>query len=86
MFIGHFAMGFGAKRFASLYMALSHSGLRVAIVIVTLIFSHWVLDVLSHRPDMPITLGKASKIGVGLWNYPIAAPTRSPGIARIVAW
>mgnify|MGYP001816876637 FL=1 len=32
-----------ASIFASLYMALSHSGLRVAIVIVTLIFSHWVL-------------------------------------------
>jgi membrane-bound metal-dependent hydrolase YbcI (DUF457 family) len=40
-----------ASIFASLYMALSHSELRVAIVIVTLIFSHWVLDVLSHRPE-----------------------------------
>ena len=54
-----------ASIFASLYMALSHSELRVAIVIVTLIFSHWVLDVLSHRPDMPITLGEAPKTGVG---------------------
>lgn len=59
--------------FASLFMLLSRSGYRAAVVIAALVFSHWVLDVLSHRPDMPIAFGDAPKIGVGLWNYPIIA-------------
>jgi hypothetical protein len=62
-----------AAVFAALYTVLSHSGSRAAIVIAALVFSHWVLDVLSHRPDMPITFSDAPKIGVGLWNYPIVA-------------
>ena len=44
-----------------------------ARVIAALVFSHWVLDVLTHRPDMPISLGDAPKIGIGLWNYPMIA-------------
>jgi len=62
-----------ASAFAALYMVLSRSGSKAAVVIAALVFSHWVLDVLSHRPDMPITLGDTPKIGVGLWNYPIVA-------------
>ena len=33
-----------------------------------LVVSHWVLDVLAHRPDMPIVPGWDVKIGLGLWN------------------
>ena len=59
--------------FAALYMLLSHSGSKAAVVIAALVFSHWVLDALSHRPDMPITLGETHKVGAGLWDYPIVA-------------
>lgn len=59
--------------FALLYMALTRSGSKAAIVVAALVFSHWVLDVLSHRPDMPIAFGEALKVGMGLWNYPIVA-------------
>lgn len=59
--------------FASFYVALSRSGFRAAVIVASLVFSHWILDVLTHRPDMPITLGETTKIGVGLWNYPIVA-------------
>ena len=62
-----------AALFGLLYKALSHSGQRAAVVIAALVFSHWVLDVLSHRPDMPITLGESAKVGMGLWNYPLIA-------------
>ena len=33
-----------------------------------LVFSHWVLDVVTHRPDMPVTIGGAPRVGFGLWN------------------
>ena len=42
-------------------------GSRAFAVIAALVVSHWVLDVATHRPDMPIYPGSA-KIGLGLWN------------------
>ncbi len=31
-------------------------------------FSHWVLDVVVHRPDLPL-YDDTLKVGLGLWNY-----------------
>lgn len=39
----------------------------VVPVIAGLVVSHWVLDVITHRPDMPIYPG-GPKVGLGLWN------------------
>jgi hypothetical protein len=39
-----------------------------ALVIIGTVLSHWVLDVISHRPDVPITVGGAARFGLGLWN------------------
>jgi hypothetical protein len=30
--------------------------------------SHWVLDFISHRPDIPIAPGMSASVGLGLWN------------------
>ncbi len=38
-----------------------------AIVLAFCVPSHWVLDYISHRPDMPIVPGGA-RYGLGLWN------------------
>lgn len=59
--------------FAVLYALLRRSGTKAAIVIGMLVLSHWVLDVLTHRPDMPISLADSSAIGFGLWNFPVFA-------------
>jgi hypothetical protein len=40
---------------------------RASLIVATLVVSHWILDVLSHRPDMPIYPGSALW-GLGLWN------------------
>ena len=40
---------------------------RAAIVIALLVVSHWVLDFVTHRPDMPLYPG-GPKVGLGLWN------------------
>ena len=42
-------------------------GRHVSAVLVALVVSHWVLDVVSHRPDMPLYPG-GPKFGLGLWN------------------
>ncbi len=130
MFLGHFGVGFGAKRFApraslgTLFLAaqfadllwpvlllaglehvqidrdapgvtpldfvsypISHSltllivwGLVVggtywlvrrylagAIVVACAVVSHWILDLVVHRPDLPLTPAGGVKVGLGLW-------------------
>jgi hypothetical protein len=32
------------------------------------VFSHWVLDWVTHRPDLPLAPGLDFKTGLGLWN------------------
>ena len=39
------------------------AGLVVAVVV-----SHWLLDVASHIPDMPLTLTGETRLGLGLWR------------------
>jgi membrane-bound metal-dependent hydrolase YbcI (DUF457 family) len=69
------ALSLWSVLFAGLYLLLQRSGVRAAIVIALLVLSHWVLDVLTHRPDVPVTLSDSSAIGLGLWNHPFIAVT-----------
>jgi membrane-bound metal-dependent hydrolase YbcI (DUF457 family) len=43
-------------------------GRRTALVMGLLVFSHWGLDALSHRPDLPLWPGSRTMVGLGLWN------------------
>ncbi|MDQ3929584.1 MAG: hypothetical protein M3328_10620, partial [Chloroflexota bacterium] len=48
-------------------------GRRNGLVIGFVVFSHWVLDLLVHRPDMPVLPGNAGNLpllGLGLWMVP----------------
>ncbi len=47
--------------------------LNAAVVLGTLVLSHWVLDLLVHIPDLPLYPGSSMKVGLGLWNYPVAS-------------
>ena len=40
---------------------------RIAGLLAAGVLSHWMLDVISHRPDMPV-LPHGPYIGLGLWN------------------
>jgi hypothetical protein len=42
-----------------------HAGFVVALAVI----SHWLLDLLVHRPDLPLYDNRA-KVGLGLWNLP----------------
>jgi membrane-bound metal-dependent hydrolase YbcI (DUF457 family) len=44
----------------------------VAVWIGVAVFSHWILDFLVHRPDLPL-YDDTLKIGLGLWNFPVVA-------------
>jgi hypothetical protein len=53
---------------ACAYRFARHRTWWAATVIAALVLSHWVLDVVSHRPDMPLTITGPERIGFGLWN------------------
>ena len=43
-----------------------------AVWVGAAVFSHWVLDLVVHRPDLPL-YDDTMKVGLGLWNYPAVA-------------
>jgi len=46
-----------------------YKGAKNAGLVGAAIFSHWVLDLIVHRPDLPL-YDDTYKMGFGLWNYP----------------
>src|SRR5580704_5398566 len=47
------------------------------------VVSHWVLDWITHRPDMPLYPGGGPRVGLGLWNH--VAATMAVEIAMLLA-
>lgn len=52
---------------------------RGALVLAGLVLSHWVLDLFSHRADLPIWPGGGPKVGLGLW-YSLPATMAVEGV------
>ncbi len=46
---------------------------KSSIMLASLVFSHWILDLLTHRPDLQLIPWSEVKVGWGLWNYFAAA-------------
>jgi hypothetical protein len=149
MFLGHFAVGFGAKRIApsislgTLFLAAqfadllwpnlvllgierveiapgatavtpldfvsypwSHSLLALmlwgvligvahwvarrspvaAVTVAVVVISHWVLDWVTHRPDLPLTFAGESRFGLGLWNSVPATILVETGLFSLGVW
>lgn len=55
--------------FGGIYFAITKYR-RGALAVAIAVTSHWILDALVHRPDLPLGLGKSTLIGLGLWNFP----------------
>lgn len=53
--------------FAGSYWMLRRN-VRGARVLFAVVASHWILDVVSHRPDLPIAPGLGAVVGLGLWT------------------
>jgi hypothetical protein len=54
--------------FGTLYALVSRSRIAAASTLVLVVVSHWLLDVLVHRPDVPVTVRGTMRLGFGLWN------------------
>ena len=47
-------------------------GSRGAALVGLAVFSHWILDFVVHRPDLPL-YDDTAKVGLGLWDRPLTA-------------
>jgi len=64
-------------------------GERTAIVIGLVSFSHWILDLLVHRADMPIlpgNFGNLPRLGFGLWRFPAVSASIELVLVLAGAW
>jgi hypothetical protein len=48
------------------------TAVRSSVIVGLAVFSHWVLDFIVHRPDLPL-YDNSMKVGLGLWNHPALA-------------
>lgn len=56
-----------ALAFAVVYQALRRYP-RGAMVLGAAVLSHWLLDAVVHRPDLPLYPGSSVLVGLGLWS------------------
>jgi hypothetical protein len=54
-------------------LAWWYSNRRAALLLAAAVFSHWVLDALVHRPELPLAGDDSPLVGLGLWDHmPVA--------------
>jgi hypothetical protein len=68
----------GALVLSALYglLFLRRWGRPAALILAAVAFSHWLLDLVVHRADMPLlpgNLGDLPRLGFGAWRYPVIA-------------
>lgn len=56
-----------------------------AWVIGVVVIAHWFLDLLVHRPDLPL-IGTRFKVGLGLWAYPMPSLLLELGLLGGAVW
>ena len=69
----HSLVGAGLIAAIAGWLASRAWGRRAGVVIGAVVFSHWILDLIVHRPDLPIlpgNLGGLPLLGFGLWQLP----------------
>ena len=73
-----------ATLFALIYYLIKKYA-RGAVVVWFGVISHWVLDFITHREDMPVYPG-GPLLGLGLWNHPIATVTIEGFMYALAVW
>ncbi|MBX7540411.1 hypothetical protein [Qipengyuania sphaerica] len=66
-------------------IALLTKNMVAATWAAIVVMSHWLLDLLVHRPDLTISGGE-EKLGFGLWNYPAIAMPLEIGLVLLAFW
>ena len=79
--------------FAAIYAAfgfVAASALRLgtksALAVFFLVLSHWLLDFVSHGPDLPVVPWSSLKLGLGLWNAPLLTLVTEVSLFAVGVW
>jgi hypothetical protein len=56
-----------AAAFGLLHLLTRQNG-KAALVVAAVVLSHWFLDLVAHRPDLPLAPGSEARFGLGLWR------------------
>ena len=67
------------------YFAITRNQ-KGSLLVGMLVFSHWILDFLTHRADLPLSPFGDTKVGLGLWNLPALEITIEVGLFLIGAF
>ena len=70
---------------ALIYLTL-HRDTRGALLLGILVVSHWILDFIVHRPDLPIVPPDGTRVGLGLWNHVVATVLVESIIFAAAVW
>ena len=62
------ALGWSLLAFIACQMIPRLRGARTGWIVAGAVFSHWILDLIVHRPDLGL-YDSVFKMGFGLWNY-----------------
>ena len=57
-----------------------------AIVVALGVFSHWILDLIVHRPDLPLYPGSSERFGFGMWNSFVATMLAEGAMFVVGIW
>jgi len=71
------------------FAAAARWGRRTGGVVGLVAFSHWVLDLVVHRADMPLLPANAGNLpmfGFGLWQFPLASASVELVLVGVGAW
>ena len=66
------ALGWSLFAFLLCQLLPGLRGPRSGWIVGAAVFSHWILDLIVHRPDLTL-YDSVFKMGFGVWNYPIPA-------------
>lgn len=70
-FYSHSLVGALILSLLAAFLAKMFWGKKSGIIIGAVVFSHWILDLIVHRPDLPIlpgNIGNLPLLGLGLWE------------------
>jgi hypothetical protein len=74
------AVLFWSLIFGSIYFLIKKD-LKISVWLGVLVLSHWILDFITHRPDLPLFIGSNSPmVGLGIWNSVVATILIEGGI------
>lgn len=59
---------------------------RGSVVLALGVISHWVLDFITHRADLPLYPGGSALVGLGLWYHPLATQITELAMFLGAAW